>query len=228
MPIPPFYHHYELGSTFNFSIIVLNATEQSSFSVLIFDNKSQALDYTSNPTPQTGQEAVKRWSIPTNVTTTTPLYFKPLYGGYFVPVFSFETNGSLQIEYSYTIIRQFYLNTDYEADEYKDCSLRDSDSCSLNLENKENQTCILAYRQPSLDVYPGSIDLQTVTESSKVMIPHHKHILTNTGYGIGGVVATLIIVLVAMICVCIRIRLKRNEPNQYHRLQQVDHDPTSS
>lgn len=222
VPIPPFYSHYEVGSTFNLSVMVLNATEQSSFSVLIFDNVSQAFDYTMNPTPQTGQEAVKCWSIPTNVTTTKHLYFKTLYGGYFVPVFSFETNGSLQIEYSYTIIRQFYLNTDYEADEYKDCSLRDNEACSLKLENKENKTCILAYRQPSLDVYRDSIDLQTVTESSKVTIPHHKHILTITSYGICAVVATLIIVLVAMISVCIRICLKRNEPNPYHPLQQVD------
>ena len=217
-PIFPYYPHYEVGSSFNFSIEVLSATEQSSFSVLIFDNESQALDYTNNPTPQTGQEAIQSWSIATNETTTNSLYYKTLYGGYFVPVFSFETNGSLQIEYSYTIIRQFYLNTDYEADEYKNCYLRYNESCSLNLEDKKNKTCILAYRQPSLE---NSIDLQTLTESSKVSIPRYKRILTNTSYGMSGFVAILIIVLVAMISVCIRTCLKRNEQNQYHLLRPV-------
>lgn len=218
-PIPPFYPHYELGSTFNFSIKVLLATEQSSFSVLIFDNESQALDYTRNPTPQTGQEAVQNWSIATNETTTNSLYFKTLYGGYFVPVFSFETNGSLQIEYSYTIIRQFYLNTDYEDDEYKNCYLKYNESCSLNLEDKEKQTCILAYRQPSRE---DSIDLQTVTESSKVSIPHHKLILTITSYATFGVAVVGVIVIV-LVCVCKKISLtKKKEHNPYHPLQQVD------
>ena len=222
-PIPPRYRHYELGSTFNFSIKVLSATEQSSFSVLIFDNESQALDYTNNPTPQTRQEAVKSWSIATNETTTNFLYFKTLYGGYFVPVFSFETNGSLQIEYSYTIIQQFYLNTDYKGDEYKNCYLRDYESCSLNLEDKENQTCILAYRQPSLDVYQDSIDLLTVTKSSKVSIPRYKHILTITSYVIGGVALRVLvpslIILVAMVCVRILRMCLTKRKEQYRPLE---------
>lgn len=224
-PIPPLFPHYELGSTFNFSIKVLNATEKSSLSVLMFDNISQAFDYTSNPTPRTRQEAIKCWSIATNVTTMNPLYFKPSHSGYFVPVFSFETNGSLQIEYSYKIIRQFYLNTDYGSDEYKNCSLMENEFCSLNLEDTENQTCILAYRQPSLDVYGGSVDLQTVTESSKVRIPYHKHVLTITG---GSAVGFIVILVVVMVCICMAVRrclTKRNNP--YRHLQEVDNVTSS-
>ena len=185
LPIPSYnqYPHYELGSLFNFSVEIVDATEHSYLTIFIFDNTTRANEYTMSQTPESRQQAIKQWSIPTDVTNkNTTIISEATYGAYFVPVFSFETSGVLEIEFSYMITRQFYQYTDYITYEYMDCSLIANGMCSLNLTESYNKTCVLAYNQATLETYQGSVILQTATESSEKNPPQYKHCLRYAGY----------------------------------------------
>ena len=187
LPIPTRYLHYELGSHFNFSVDIVDASEHSYLTIFIFDNTTQANEYTKYQTTETRQQAIKYWSIPTNITNiTTTLLFEVTYGAYFVPVFSFETSGVLEIEFSYVITQYFYLHTDYIPYKYTNCSLMADEKCSLDLKVFKNKTCVLAYNQASLETYQGPVVMQTVTETSEVVIPQYKHYLRIVGYVIVG------------------------------------------
>ena len=214
LPIPARYLHYELGSHFNFSVDIVDDSEHSHLTIFIFDNTTQANEYTKYQTTETRQQAIKYWSIPTNITNiTTTLLFEATYGAYFVPVFSFETSGVLEIEFSYVITQDFYLHTDYIPYKYTNCSLMADEACSLDLKVSKNKTCVLAYNQASLETYHGPVVMQTVTETSEVVIPQYKHHLKTGGYVVigFGVIALLLFFVILFYKVRRRIVKKQNQ-----------------
>ena len=216
VPIPSQRLHYEIGSVIEFIVKVLSATDGSKFSVLIFDNITQANDYAPSQNPDIRKQAIKDWSIATNVSNeTTTLCFKPSNGGYFVPVFDIETSGRLVIEYSYQIRQVFYQHTDYEP--YTNCSLV-VEMCSLNLKESDSQTetCILAYNPRSVEAYQGPTTLQTDVEIEKHKSPNPRCRLCIASYVVMGmsILATCACLVCAVKCCIVNITTKKSSSSE--------------
>ena len=203
--------HYELGSTISFAITTIDATEDSMLDLFMFDNATKAIEYSHNPNPETGAQAISHWSIDTKEDNSTHITFIPPYGSYFIPVLSPVPNPILDIELSYMIKQVFYFHGDYT--QYTNCSL-DEERCSLHF-SAGNLSCVLAYTPLS----SKEVTLQTYSVTGEKELASDHLLLSR--FLIGGIALPPIVALAICILVYKCIQKKHKRPNGYISLPQV-------
>ena len=148
--VPYGYHHYELVSTFFFSVESKNVPGSSALYIRIFDNTLEADFYEDHANdPNARGQAVKVIRVKTN--TTFNANYVPPYASYFIPMFdAVVTGGSFDISMSYFVGQKFYQFTDYAKNMGTRCVLNSSKPCNFDF-SERNETCVVAYNPPSFD-----------------------------------------------------------------------------
>ena len=195
--VPAGYHYYEVESKFNFSVTSADVPAESTLCVLFFNNTSEATYYKDHHTdPIARAKAFRVVSVQMN--TSYIFSFDATYGAYFNPIFQ-GTGEDFDIDLSYSIVRVFYINSDYVP--YPNCSLNSNKTCHIDF-SSQNETCVLAYNAPR----KGTVTLTTSIKTEHVRAPSHKSPLCITGYVLLPIAFS---VLVAITFICISYRCSR-------------------
>ena len=159
--IPAGYRHYEVGSTFNYSVTSNQVPAGSNLSVLLFNNTTEADYYKNNHMdPMARAKAIRVEPVP--IDTSYTFCYDVTYGSYYIPIFQI-TGEDFDIDLSYSITQVFYLSSDYVP--YTNCSLSSNETCSFDFSTR-NETCVLTYNFPQKNAVLLSASIKT--ENDKV------------------------------------------------------------